>query len=415
MSHRDSRQRFVRILGTRGIPGGHGGFESWAEELALHLTDRGWKVAVYCQTQGGLGVREEIWRGIRLIHIAVPLGGSLGACLFDLYSTLHAVREGTGVAMVFGYNTACLNLLYRLRGIPNLLNMDGLEWKRRKYKSWEKAWLLLNEAVGARSADHLVADHPVIRSRYARWLPERKITVIPYGARPVLRAGTRELERLGVKPREYALVVARPEPENSLLEIVRAYSAAPRPYRLVLAGAFSRTNPYQRQVMDAAGAGVVFAGAVYEHEAIDALRFHALCYVHGHTVGGTNPSLIEALGAGCPVVAHDNLFNRGVAGSAAVYFSGETDCRLEFDRLADPAYGALLEELRWASRQRHRMAFDLSERLDQYHHMLLRWATGEVPIPAPLPEYPALSLPRLPISALKEHAEAELETLEVLR
>ena len=381
----------IRILGTRGIPGRHGGFESWAEELALFLVKRGWQVTVYCQVDDGRECELE-WRGIRLIHIPARLGASWGACLFDLKSTLHAMREG-GLVLVFGYNTAILSLLYRLRGIPNLLNMDGMEWKRRKYGFAERTWLRLNEWLGARIADHLIADHPGIERRLTHHVPRQKISVIPYGCRAVEWADPALLNRFGLAPDSYALVIARPEPENSVVEIVRAFGRTRRSVRLVVVGDFCREKHYSRQVLEVAGEDVLFAGPVYERDDIDALRFHARLYIHGHTVGGTNPALIEALGAGTPVLAHDNSFNRAVAGSSANYFRDENECARQFDRLTSPGQRALLAEMGGRGRQRHERAFVLAERLGQYEQLLRRWRVpARSPVTAPLPTRPA---PRL--------------------
>ncbi|MFP6598954.1 MAG: DUF1972 domain-containing protein, partial [Deltaproteobacteria bacterium] len=136
----------LSILGCRGIPARHGGFETFAEGLALYLSAKGWRVTVYCQADGKRGTNENEWRGIRLIEIGVRQSGPLGTVLFDLFSTLHAVREG-GPVLTLGYNTSPFFLLYRLRGVANVVNMDGLEWKRSKWSWWQRAWLLCCERI----------------------------------------------------------------------------------------------------------------------------------------------------------------------------------------------------------------------------------------------------------------------------
>ena len=128
------------------------------------------------------------------------------------------------------------------------------------------------------------------------------------------------LARLGVEPGRYMSVIARAEPENSLLEIVQGFSAAPRGCRLVVLGNYDEKVPYQRSVLAGGSSEVLFPGAIYDKSLVSALRFHSMAYVHGHQVGGTNPSLVEALGAGNAVIAHDNRFNRWVAGPQAAYF-----------------------------------------------------------------------------------------------
>lgn len=368
-------QRHIRILGTRGIPGRHGGFETFAEDLALHLVERGWSVTVYCQEEGTGPIREDRWEGARLVRVPVRVGGGLGTIVFDWRCTRHAVQED-GLALVLGYNTALFSAAYRRRGIPNLLNMDGIEWRRQKYNLAERGWFYVNEWLGCLLADHLVADHPEIAARLAARTAARRVTTIPYGARTVEDADAAFLADLGLTPDGYALVVARPEPENSTLEIVRAFSAAPRTCKLVVLGHYRRDVAYERAVLESASGDVVFPGAVYDRPAIDALRYFARLYVHGHTVGGTNPALVEALGAGMPVLAHDNRFNRWVAGDAALYFADQSACAGQLDRLLSQTAAPQLGTMRQAARRRHATTFALADTLTEYERLLARWADG---------------------------------------
>jgi glycosyltransferase involved in cell wall biosynthesis len=135
------------------------------------------------------------------------------------------------------------------------------------------------------------------------------------------------LERYGISSDNYGIVIARPEPENSILEIVQAFSKQRRNAKLVVLGTFdSDRNSYHKEVVDAASEEVLFVGPIYERSTLNALRQHARFYLHGHRVGGTNPSLVEALGAGNAVIAHDNVFNRWVAGAHAKFFDTVSKC-----------------------------------------------------------------------------------------
>ena len=131
------------ILGTRGIPASHGGFETFAEKLALYLVDKGWTVTVYCQETGTGSIYESIWQGVRLIHIPVKQNNALGSIIFDWRSTLHTCREKS-LKLTLGYNTAVFTSLYRLKRLQSLINMDGIEWKRKKWCVSEKIWLYFN-------------------------------------------------------------------------------------------------------------------------------------------------------------------------------------------------------------------------------------------------------------------------------
>jgi Glycosyltransferase len=204
-----------------------------------------------------------------------------------------------------------------------VINMDGIEWKRQKWSAIGKAWFWLNERFGCWFGSHLVADHPRIKDHLATRVSAKKITMIPYGGVFVGNADESLLESYAVAKNNYSIVIARPEPENSILEVVQAFSAKSRGDKLLVLGEFMPdVNAYHRKVIDAASEDVIFPGAIYEADVIGALRYHARFYIHGHQVGGTNPSLVEALGAGCAIIAHDNQFNRWVSDKAAFYFNG---------------------------------------------------------------------------------------------
>ncbi|MBX9790326.1 MAG: DUF1972 domain-containing protein [Pirellulales bacterium] len=362
----------IAILGTRGIPARHGGFETFAERLALHLVERGWQVTVYCQHEGEGAIAESQYQGARLISIPERRAGAAGTVIFDWKSTRRAMHQ-PGLALTLGYNTAAFTAWYRLRRVPSVINMDGLEWQRGKWGRAARAWLRWNEWFACRLADHLVADHPEIARYLQTVAPRSRITMIPYGADRVDCADQRLIEAWGLAPRSYALVVARPEPENSLLEIVSAFSRRPRGLQLVVLGDYRpEENAYQRRVLEAASSEVVFPGAIYDRDTVDALRFFARAYLHGHTVGGTNPALVEALAAGCPVLAHDNRFNRWVAGPEAAYFADEDACARALDALLDDA--SRLARMSSTSRARHAEAFTWERVLGEYEALLAPYA-----------------------------------------
>lgn len=324
----------LSILGTRGIPANHGGFETFAERLALHLVANGWEVSVYCQEDGVSAISHERWQGVNLVKIPSRSNGSLGTMIFDWKATLHASRAGSP-CLTLGYNTAIFTAVLKLRGVPNLINMDGIEWSRAKWSIFAKAWLWINERAGCWLADRLIADHPEINSHLSRVVRKSKISTIPYGADPVTDAPTDFLENHGLKPNGYLTLIARPEPENSILEIVRGFSKEQRGVKLVVLGNYSASHAFQKTVLDSASNEVVFLGAIYDKGVLRSLRFHCLAYIHGHQVGGTNPSLVEALGARNAVIAHDNRFNRWVAGDAALYFDGEHSFSDALERLLE--------------------------------------------------------------------------------
>ncbi|KAF7598270.1 MAG: glycosyl transferase [Candidatus Dactylopiibacterium carminicum] len=363
----------LRILGTRGVPAAHGGFETFAEYLALYLVARGWRVVVYCQEDGSGPVFEDVWQGVERVHIPVAAQGPKGTIVFDWQATLHAARH-RDLCLTLGYNTAVFCAVLRLKGVPNLINMDGIEWARAKWGGVTKTWFWLNDWAGCWLGHHLVADHPQIKAHLSSRVKASKITMIPYGAEPILDADPAPLAALGLTPGRFLTLIARAEPENSILEAVTGFSARPRGVMLAVLGKYDETNAYHRAVKAAASTEVQFLGAIYDKPVLRALRGHSLAYIHGHQVGGTNPSLVEALGAGNAVIAHDNRFNRWVAGEGARFFAGAADMDAVLgDLLHDPA---VLETMRVASRARFEEAFRWDDVLAQYEALLTRFLPG---------------------------------------
>lgn len=344
----------LNVLGIRGLPAKHGGFETFAEKLCLFLVKKGWNVTVYCQESGAGEVYETTWCGVTRIHIPVKNEGPLGTIVFDLKSVLLACR-GQGLHLTLGYNTACFNLLQRMAGITNVINMDGIEWRRQKWGVIAKTWFWLNERFGCWFGNHLVADHPRIEDHLATRVSRNKITMIPYGGVDVLGADEALISQYGITSNCYSILIARPEPENSILEVVEAFCASHRTDKLLVLGSFTpESNAYHSRVLDVANDSVIFPGAIYDAGTIAALRFHARYYVHGHQVGGTNPSLVEALGAGCAVIAHDNHFNRWVAADAGFYFT-------DVDSLAD-FFDTIYLDLEYQSLRKQQARIEFSTR-----------------------------------------------------
>lgn len=359
------------ILGVRGVPASHGGFETFAEFLCRYLISEGWKVTVYCQENGHGKIHTSEWEGVSRIHIPVNDQGPLGTVIFDFRSIVHSLKH-KGAFLTLGYNTAIFNVIHRLFFKRNIINMDGIEWKRQKWGRIAKLWFWLNEKFGCWFGNHLVADHPKIAEHLSRVVSKRKISMIPYGGAEINEANAAVPNEYGLDKGRYAIVIARAEPENSIFEIVKAFSKSKRNAKLLVLGDYNpEANPYHKQILEAASEEVIFAGAIYDADTVGALRYFSRFYVHGHQVGGTNPSLVEALGAGSAVLAHDNPFNRWVAKDGAVYFNSIEEAHSAFTLLFDNE--TKIEELRSASRKNFRDNFQWNDILKQYESLLLKW------------------------------------------
>ena len=370
-------RKWIAILGVRGIPAAHGGFETFAARLAPYLTRAGWNVRVYCQeardttdAPDGATCWESQWEGVERVHIVVPADTAWNSIRFDWHCVSHALRNRPDAVLMLGYNTAMFAARLRAAGIPTVINMDGLEWQRAKWGPAAKSWLYVNERAGCRFAHHLIADHPHIGHHLQSRAPTEKITIIPYGADVLpLATDDQALAEVGVTAGRYVTLIARAEPENSILEMVRAFSAKPRNLKLLVLGKYyPDAIRYHAQVKSVASGEVLFPGAIYDSVKVRALRRHSLFYLHGHRVGGCNPSLLEAMGAGNPVVAHDNRFNRWVAGEGALYFEDSAGCERALEQyLNDPT---MVERHGALNRRRAAEVFDWSEILASYAELL---------------------------------------------
>lgn len=364
-------QPTLLILGTRGVPASHGGFETFAERLALFLVHKGWKVGVYCQEEVDKvtqRIRSHSWNGIEQIVVQVSSKGPRATLDFDWHCVAHAAKQHA-VCLVLGYNGAIFLPYLRLHQKAVITNMDGIEWRRPKWSLPIKAWFLLNEWVAAWSSHKMVADHPRIADHLATRRDRSRAVMIPYGGEPVFHAMEAPVRALGLEPDRYLISIARIEPDNSILDIVEAFARKPRNIKLVVLGKFMPGNAYHEKIRAFESSNILFPGAIYETETVQALRFHARAYMHGHTAGGTNPSLVEALWAGNAVIAHDNRYNRWTADGAGLFFKTIDECSQCIDAI--DCASANLEEYRRQARKRAELTFNWPEVLNRYEQELL--------------------------------------------
>ncbi|EIC08101.1 protein of unknown function DUF1972 [Microbacterium laevaniformans OR221] len=337
----------IAMIGTRGVPASYGGFETAVEEVGKRLVERGHDITVYTR---GSEHREREYLGMRVVHLPALRQKQLETLSHTGLSAMHAVsRKAPDAAFVFNAANSPFVPLLRARGIPVALHMDGLEWKRSKWGARGRAYYRWAEQFGVRSADALIADAPGIADYYADQFGV-PTELIRYGAPIIESAPIDGITALGLRPDDYHLVVARFEPENHVLEIVEGYRASGAAAPLVVVGSAPYAAEYTQRIHTAAAGDprIRLLGGVFDQDLLDALYFHARTYVHGHSVGGTNPSLLRAMGAGTAVIAWDVNFNRETLDDLGWFFEDASEVErhftdLELDREQVPTLSAAVQ------------------------------------------------------------------------
>jgi glycosyltransferase involved in cell wall biosynthesis len=324
----------VAILGTRGVPANYGGFETLAEELGRRLVDRGHDVTVYGR-RGFVDPSLRTYRGMRLVVLPAIRTKHLETVSHTFFSAVHAALARYDAVLLCNAANAVFIPLLRWTGIPVAINVDGLERKRRKWGAAGRAWYRLGECLSALLPNRLVTDARVIQRYYRRYY-RKPSSMIVYGGDLKSPTTTRALDRLGLEAGEYLLYVSRFEPENNPDRVLEAWSRVGGDRRLVMVGGAPYADELTRRVIALADDRVLLPGAIYG-SGYRELLFHCRAYIHATEVGGTHPALVEAMGAGLPVLYYDTPENREVASGAGVgfRFSGPTSLETRLANLLD--------------------------------------------------------------------------------
>ena len=323
----------IAVLGTRGVPAHYGGFETAVEEIGQRLVARGHRVTVYCRRSGEPS--QSHYLGMRLVHLPAIRRKSLETLSHTFLSALHLVASRRRHDAVFVCNAANAPLLpvLRLGKASIAVHVDGLEWKRAKWQGIGRRYYRVVEGLSVRWADALIADATGISDYYA---DEFRVPteLLAYGAPILSDPGASRVRDLGLEPSGYHVVVARFEPENHVAEIVEGYRASSAELPLVVVGSAPYADAYTGRVEGLAKGDprIRLVGGIWDQQQLDELYAHALTYVHGHSVGGTNPSLLRAIGAGTAVLAFDVNFNREVLGEVGHYFATPSELAPLFEK-----------------------------------------------------------------------------------
>lgn len=304
----------VAIIGTRGYPSYYGGFETAVRKLAPYLVDEGWDVTVYGRPGASQGDDPDRDPRVKIVVTRGLETKSISTLTFGLTASVHAMRMKPDVALVMNVANGYFLPLLKMRGIRTVVNVDGIEWERAKWGWLAKAVFRFGAKLTAKFADTLVFDSHEIARRWKREFG-RDGVYIPYGGDEVPQLPVEP----GFKHRGYVLVVARFVPENTIPEFIEAAEKIANHVPVIIVGSSGYGGDLDNKVAEIAkhNKHVTWLGHLSDDRRLHSLWQHAAVYFHGHSVGGTNPTLVQAMAAATPIVARDTAFNREVLGDGA--------------------------------------------------------------------------------------------------
>ena len=338
----------IAITGTRGIPNRYGGFEQFAEHLSSQLVERGYDVWVYNPSFHPVLCAE--YNKVKIIRKSSPEKyiGPAANYLYDFLCLRDAVKRNTDIILECGYATATPAIrLLNFKKTRLLINPDGMEWERPKWNPLTRKIIQISEKTAVKLAHRLICDNPEIINYYKEKYSIDPI-YIPYGADIFKNPDKKVLEDFNILPDEYFLLISRFEPANNLGMIMNGFLNSGSEKKLLVVG--DPRNGFGRKLLKEFGSktNIIFTRDIFDQNILNNLRYFSKAYFHGHSAGGTNPSLLEAMAAGSLIISHDNKFNRIILKENALYFKNENDIIqiLQSEKDWTPGKKSLVEENR---------------------------------------------------------------------
>lgn len=356
----------IAILGTRGIPNHYGGFEQFAEYLSIGLIALGHDVTVY--NSHSHPYQEDEFNGVKIKHVYDPENriGTAGQFIYDLLCILDTRKHDYDIILQLGYTSS--SIFFDLHPSKSIVvtNMDGLEWKRTKYSTKVQKFLQWAESLAVKKSHALISDSIGIQN-YLETKYKADSTYIPYGSYVVSEYDESVCSEYNVTKHGYDMLIARLEPENSIDVILEgvAKSLTKRPFLVI--GKHETSYGEYLKTKFSEFEHILFVGGIYNKSKLDSLRCFSNLYFHGHTVGGTNPSLLEAMGSNALICANKNEFNSTILGADALYFENNDDITHTIDSTQKTSY----EHIVTNNMDKIRQVYEWSTIIGQYETFLL--------------------------------------------
>ncbi|WP_432704167.1 DUF1972 domain-containing protein [Methanothermobacter thermautotrophicus] len=359
------------LIGSRGIPANYGGFETFAEGLATRMVKENYDITVTCEYEPPES-RIDDYKGVKLIYFPLKPPENYFLRKFyenlsDIYFLLKLSRR-FDIIYFLGIEVGLFLFIPKIlnRNLMLMVNIDGVMWKRTKFNILERWLLKLNHIFATIFADKIVIDAENM-GNYVSESRRKKTVFIPYGVEEIEEVSwdPRKLKALSdrnpliekIKRNDYWLVVARLEPENNIHVIIEGFLKSNSTRPLVIVGD-PTSEKYKRSMEKLLkkyqSKNVLMIGSIYDSDILNMLRQNCFVYIHGHSVGGTNPSILEAAISKNIILAHDNEFNREVCGDFAIYFKDSDDLKDKLELLEeDPEAYKLKEKLQDRVKKRY--------------------------------------------------------------
>lgn len=352
----------IGILGTRGIPNRYGGFEQLAEYLSVGLLNKSFEVYVY--NTHDHPYKEKTWNGVNIVHCYNPENKikTAGQFIYDLNCILDARKRNFDVMLILGYTS--ISIWGRLfpKSAAIIINMDGLEWKRTKYQGRVRRFLFYAESLAVKFCDYFVADSTAIQ-KYLQSKYDVSSTFIAYGAEIPGEPNEEDLVQKGLTKYNYFLVIARMEPENNIEMVLDGFSASKSAKKMIIIGNPSNQFGTYLQNKYRQDSRIIFFGAIYDKGILHSLKAFCALYFHGHSAGGTNPSLLEAMASGALIAANNNEFNLALLQKDAYYFLDSEEVK---NLVEEVPHGVKEKNMIANNIQKIREDFSWSKIIDQY-------------------------------------------------
>jgi glycosyltransferase involved in cell wall biosynthesis len=367
----------IAIFGSRGIPHTYGGAEAFLEELAPRLAERGHEVLVYCR-RSLFKERPSTYKGVRLIFLPSIETKVLGTPTHTLLCTLDMLFRRVDVALVVNIVNAIHCVIPRMFGKKIAINVDGMDWKRDKWGAVAKKYFYWNaQCVRRICGKGVVTDAYEMRRIYLEEF-ETPSACIAYGANIESSTNPEVLRKYGLEPFQYYLIASRMVPENNADVIVQAFEKLRTDRLLAIAGGVNYKSAFVERLKQTKDPRVCFLGHVGNAEHVKELHCNAYAYLHGHSMGGTNPSLLKALGYGNCVVALRTAFNQEVMAEHGIFFERDPqDLAQKLQELEN--HPEVAAGYRRIAPKRIQDAYTWEKITDQYEELFLQLAAGEDP------------------------------------